>query len=416
MTALKSWLISLLRRSERYTKTDMVYLASGGFWLGLGNVGVSLFSLVLSIGFATLVTPQVYGVYRYILSSAAIINSFTLTGLTGAVTKSVAQGYIGTLAVARDASLRWSIIPSTIALAGALYYGLNANFTLSFSLIVVAVAAPLTQGFGLYTGYLAGRRDFRRKALLGVSLSAVTTAALLVGMFFLEVDAFLLILIYFAVTAFGTLACYRLSVPRSISKENSDPSAIRYGRHTSLLNILGVFANNLDSVLVFQQLGAAELALYTFATIIPERLKDFVKMIPALATPKLAGKPVPQIKEIVFKRSLLIGALMIPVAAAYILAAPYLYAFLFPQYIASVPYSQALALLLILAGGLSGTAIQVTQALRASYILSFFSHGARIVLTFWLFFSFGIWGLVIARIVSKTATSSLSYYLVSRLK
>jgi short subunit fatty acids transporter len=71
-SAAKSKLISLLRKSEKYTKTDMVYLLKGGFWLNLNNVISSGLSFVLSILFAKYVSKEAYGSYQFLISFASI--------------------------------------------------------------------------------------------------------------------------------------------------------------------------------------------------------------------------------------------------------------------------------------------------------------------------------------------------------
>src|SRR5689334_12787395 len=80
MKALMARAERLLRWSERYMKTDMVYLAKGSFWLTLGQVAASASGLLLVIGFANLLPKEVYGTYKLILSLAGIIASFSLTG------------------------------------------------------------------------------------------------------------------------------------------------------------------------------------------------------------------------------------------------------------------------------------------------------------------------------------------------
>jgi hypothetical protein len=63
----------LLRRGERYTGTDNVYLAKGGFFLTLASFMASASSLVLAILFARLVDKSIYGTYQYLLSWGAIL-------------------------------------------------------------------------------------------------------------------------------------------------------------------------------------------------------------------------------------------------------------------------------------------------------------------------------------------------------
>ena len=66
---IKEYLFSLLRLSEKYFKTDMVYLAKSGFWINLSYIAGSVFSLVSSIAFAYFVSKETYGIYKYIIST-----------------------------------------------------------------------------------------------------------------------------------------------------------------------------------------------------------------------------------------------------------------------------------------------------------------------------------------------------------
>jgi len=61
---LKDKIYRLLRRSEKYFKTDMVYLAHGGFWLTLGQIISSAASFLLAIAFANLLPKETYGTYK----------------------------------------------------------------------------------------------------------------------------------------------------------------------------------------------------------------------------------------------------------------------------------------------------------------------------------------------------------------
>ena len=57
---------NVLRWSEKYTKTDMLYLAKGGSWFTVGQVVSSSSVLLLAIAFANLLPP-----IRCILAIAA---------------------------------------------------------------------------------------------------------------------------------------------------------------------------------------------------------------------------------------------------------------------------------------------------------------------------------------------------------
>lgn len=65
---LKTRIHALLRSSERYFKTDMVYLAKGGSWLFSAQVLSGALSFILAIAFANLVPKEAFGTYKYVLS------------------------------------------------------------------------------------------------------------------------------------------------------------------------------------------------------------------------------------------------------------------------------------------------------------------------------------------------------------
>ncbi len=67
MQTLRAKICNFLRWSEKYIKTDMIYLVKGGFWLTLGQIISSVSSLLLVIAFANLLPKETYGIYKYFL-------------------------------------------------------------------------------------------------------------------------------------------------------------------------------------------------------------------------------------------------------------------------------------------------------------------------------------------------------------
>src|ERR1700683_4653793 len=94
---LQSSLTRVLRWSEKYTKTDMVYLARGGF-LSLFGQGMGLVaSLGLAIAVSHFVSKESYGIYKYAISVVTILSLFSLNNIGSAVFQSAAQGFDGAL-------------------------------------------------------------------------------------------------------------------------------------------------------------------------------------------------------------------------------------------------------------------------------------------------------------------------------
>ena len=96
-TRLKGKSLALLRWSEAYTKTDMLYMAHGGSWLTFAKAVGMASSLLLAAAMANLIPPEVFGNYKFVLSATGIIGAFSLTGMGTAIIQAVSRGYEGAL-------------------------------------------------------------------------------------------------------------------------------------------------------------------------------------------------------------------------------------------------------------------------------------------------------------------------------
>ena len=186
-----------LLRSESYTRTDMLYLTKGGFWLSVARIVGMATSLLLAVAMANLLTPQVYGTYRFVLAGAGIIGAFSLFGMGTAVTRAVAQGYEGVLRAGRKEMLRWGIFIALMSFGAALYYFLNGNIELATSFAIVGIFHPLFSSFLLYGSFIAGKKDFKTQAIYSSVQNAIP-AALLAGTVFFTNSPVLVVLAYFA--------------------------------------------------------------------------------------------------------------------------------------------------------------------------------------------------------------------------
>ena len=130
---IKQKLYNLLRRSEKYTKTDMVYLFKGGSWLTLGNIISSVSALLLTIAFANLITKETFGSYKYILSFVGILSIPTLFGMGTAVVRAVARGHEGSLISALKMKIRWGFWGSLIGILLSGYYYFQGNGILAIA-------------------------------------------------------------------------------------------------------------------------------------------------------------------------------------------------------------------------------------------------------------------------------------------
>jgi O-antigen/teichoic acid export membrane protein len=402
MRGIKAYIYGLLRRSERIFKTDMVYLAEGGFWLGFSQVVVSLSSFFLAVAFAHLVSKESYGQYKYVLSIVGILSSFTLTGLGTAIVRSVSHGFDGTIRYAFRENIKWSFLFSFGFFVIALYYFINGNFPLAVSLLIVGLLSPLLKSTNFYNSFLAAKKDFRRSALYyGIAGNVVPFLCLFIVMFFTSNPLWLVSTYFISNTAIGLILYSRVL---EIYKPNRevDPEALHYSKHLSFLNILSGIANNIDQVLVFHYIGAAQLAIYNFAIAIPNQAKALPANLSNIMFPKFAVRDDGEIRAGMNNKYLWLFILGVVISIVYILIAPALFHIFFPTYTESIRYSQISILpMLCIVFEPAASYLTAKGKIKEQYISNLLASIFQIVSVFVGIIWWGLMGLVIARVVSR---------------
>lgn len=401
MTSLRDRTVALLRSLERYTKTDMVYLATSGFWSNLGTIFVSLSSLILYFVFAHYLSKEAYGTYQYLLSVGAIVGAFTLTGMNTAVTRAVARGYEGSLRQSIWIQLKWNIIPLIGSWAFAAYYLTHHNPVLGWGLVLIGVFVPLNNTFNTYGAFLGGKKDFRRGFLFSLWWNIPYYLAVAIVAIFFKA-ALVLLVANLVSQAIGLFLAYWATIAAYHPNSAEDPEMLRYGGHLSAMGLIGAIAGQADSILAFHFLGAANLALYSFATAVPDRIGALFKFIPAAAFPKLAERLPQEVRATLGRRLLLGTVASIILALVYIAAAHLFFAILFPAYIPAVAYSRWYALTLVtLMSGVIGNGLTAAGNVRTLYIFNTATPIAALILQVAGILIFGLWGLIGARVLTN---------------
>jgi len=408
------WVYGALKRAEKYTKTDMVYIAKGGMWLTLAQVAASLFSLPLSIAFAYFLTPQEYGVYRYALSVASVVGIFSLTGLGTAITRSVARGFGGALRQGFWINLRWSFLLVLVALIGAGYYAFRDNYALSAAMLVIAVFSPLFNSSGFFISHLNGLRDFKTASIYSTWRNLIGAAAVLTAVV-LSRDPVIILAVYFISYTLTGLYFHHRTLKKHTENESPDPEMKNLSKHLSFTNGLAVLADKLDSILLFQFIGGAQVAIYAFAEIVPDLINRLTKNIIPLALPKFANRDRSEHGDL-FQKAFLFNLAFLPLVVIYIFAAPYLFALFWPTYMESVLFSQVLAFLVLFNGMIPTTFIESQGAVREKYIITLVGSGTRIVFVIIGVLLYGIWGAVFARFITKIVGFFTLYVLLRGMK
>ena len=405
----------LIHLSERITKTDMKYLSQGGFWLIFGQVITAVLVLLVAMVFARVLPKEIYGNYKYILSLAGMVGALMLTGMRPIVVRSVARGFEGTVGYALRLFARWSLVGVVITLMAALYYWLNDNSTLALSLVIISIGQPVFSTTQLFKSVLSGLKQFKLSAQYTIIINAVSITLLIGVATLLNNDNVpLLVLTYFAGYAGTSCILLRCTLKKFPLNDRLDKGDISYGKHISAMNVFTTVVAHLDKVLIFQFIGATQVAVYIFAVAMPDQIRILFKTMGSLAFPKLsASKDSRSFKNAMMKSALFTVAIIV-VVGLYILFAELIFALLFPAYMDSVIYSQLIALALIPAafGVLPLQALVAHRAQKKLYLFKIVSALINCTLLIILIPLHGIWGAVIAYLISRIIKTFIAVLLL----
>ena len=401
MESLKNYIYSLLRKSEKYTKTDMVYVASGAFWSNVSYITVSTLSLITSILFARLLSKEDYGMYQYILSITSIIGATSLTGMNNAVTRAVARGHEGEFTRSIKFQLMWGLIPLFAGIAISGWYFFHHNASLSLSFIFVALFLPLANTFNTWVSFIGGRKLFRIGTYYGITNSILTYGGIIAVLYFSR-DYVWIIFANFFFAFISNFIIYKLAVRKFKPNNETDGETMKYGSHLSLMAIPGVISSQIDALMIFHFIGPSALAVYSFATLIPEKLAGGLKFIASISLVKFAQRKEHEIQQSLTKKIWLAAGIISIVAIAYAVSAPWFFEILFPKYKDSVIFTQIYSLSLFsVIASIVQTALISQQKVKELYKVNTIMPIFKTILLCVLMYYFSIWGILFAQIISN---------------
>ncbi len=393
----------------------MVFLANGGFWSVIGQVSASAIALGLAVVVARFVPKDAYGSYKYILSFIAILSTFSLNGIGGAVLQSTAHGYRTALADGFRANLRWSVAVFLGALASGAYYLLHGNMTVGLGILFGGCLTPFFAGYNLYASFFAAEKDFRAVAWYGDILTNFIPAIAIGAVAWFAPQPLYLIVAYFVANTIAAAYAYERARKRYPALNGRhDTGLISYGKHLSAMNILAGIASNIDQVLLFHYAGPVELAIYNFAIALPDQSKGPLKTLDSMLQAQFAKRSEEEIRSTMRHKVLFLSLFYVLMTSVYVILAPFIYRVFFPAYLDAVFYSQLYAMSILIFGlGPAASFFAIKRRIKEQYIIniasSVFQIGAMFVGIVW----WGLLGLIIARVVARYVTTGFSYLLFS---
>lgn len=409
----------LFKKIALILNLDLKHVLSGFSWLSLTQgIGV-ISSLAVTYFFANTLSAADFGIYKYVIGLGVVLASFSLTGIPQAILQATSKGYKNFLRETTLLTIMYGFCTTGIALIASGYYFYMQNTTLAVGCLLVAFTHPVVQLFSNVLAYQNGLEKFKTTALLSSSRALVVSIGSLLTLLF--TDSLLILLgIFFLLqllVAIGALF-FLQPKPNQITPEQQFHEQLSFAKHTSLRNWFVIIANRLDSVLVFQNLGAVELAVYSIANLVPDQVRGVFDQLQSILLPRYSKhKTLSTIRTYIVLRSLQLLAIIVVVTILIIIVIPSLFAIVFPTYVGAAVYAQIIALSLPAAVTLIPlSALNAIQKEKELYIFQITASAIQIVLLIVLLFMYGLLGAIIAKITAQYIRMIMAYVLVFTAK
>jgi O-antigen/teichoic acid export membrane protein len=404
----------MLRRIGVLLHFDAEYLFGSMFHLSYATFISMVMGLALSVIFARVMGEWAYGQYGLLLSIIGVLSVFTLSGMDSAMNRAVARGYGGAYTKGMWEKLRFSILGILGCLIASAYFRfLKPDTKLALSLLAAGLLFIPMNVLSSYQALLLGRRMFKQSSLwsaLTISLTAATTIlAIALTRSFLVV-----MLTYFGVSALVNTFFFLITL-KERPNDIGDEAVLSYGKHLTLMEVVGIVYGYLDNLLIAYFLTLPDLAVYLVAMSLPPQIKALFKMLGIVMFPKLSALSQEEAYLKVKRRFplLLLTGLVIGVIVAVL--TPYFIILIYSsKYAVSVPYAQILIIGMSLSapGIILGELLKSQERTRELYICStglpIFTAAVWVLAVT----QFGLMGFVIARALSWLLSMLVSLWFV----
>lgn len=339
---LKTKITKTLNKYSSKSKLDLNYFVKSGFWISLSIVIDIILSFIFSYTIANYMTKTESGRFYFIIS---LISLFALFGLQGfiilATNKFLKKKYYFykvTIIIKFIGNALGTIVLTIISVF--VYY---LKIKIWHYFIMVAIIA-IFSNFDLYIRYLYTRNKFREITTLLVSKSILYYGITSIIIYTQKFNTISIVIIYFAIQAIFDLICYIYYYKRiDIKTEKVTRRDLKDGLFHSTNIILSTVSANIDKIILPILFNLENLAIYSFALIIPKAMSQiFEKFAFFTFYKKLYSQKWEdlKIKFLGFFLLLCIGTSIL------VISTPFLYNILYAQYKESILYAQLLMCLI----------------------------------------------------------------------
>lgn len=259
----------ILRRYRSFIQTlspkiglNLEYFLSGGFWVLLRYVLVSVSGFALTVTFARFSNPEFFGKYQYLLSLLSLFSIGALPGLAFPLLKEFSQGNQKAFFKAFQYSLLFGVLSGIVIIFAAPIFIKNYD-DVKQSLWIILGFLPLIYSLNYWYIFFECQARFRVVSVI-LSLQSVFLTAAIIGLIITgNTSLNVYILTYLSIyLAFNIVTS--LYVFRKVAADNlgSGTLSLIYGAQVTVQKGLFILVDTVISFIIPLLLGFESLAYY----------------------------------------------------------------------------------------------------------------------------------------------------------
>ncbi len=398
---IKEKIRSFLIFTQRFTRTDNIYLAKGGFWIISAGIVANILGIVMAIIFTRLSTKVVYGQYQFVLALIDTLLILSLPAINTAVMEAVVRGKEKSVLLAIKRRLQFGLTGSLIfLLIGVYFYVFKQMFLMAGALLAVAIFFPAYNIVNTVFAYYDAKKKFYLPQIIHILMRLIITASIVIAIIFWN-NIFAIITIY--LIANGVMNLVILWYFKKTEKLNgeADLDIVHYGLQLTFANIIPEILNNADKLFISVFLGVEALAIYIIAEKIPNSIKGFLKSLKILFFPKFVYLSkenfIAKFKNVYPFFIFVSGTILIIIALPWII--PLLFGSGYKDSIFIAQLCSLIILPFILYDIISDWFQAKKDIKKYFYIRNFFVIGSALLIVVFLFFYKSLISVIWARII-----------------
>lgn len=334
-TTIKQKIKKILLWSQKYTKTDMIYLFKNSFWTSVGKFFSTISGIIVLIFLTRYISKDTVGQYNFYLSILAIIAIFSIPGLNTSTIEAVAKNNDGVYKKAVKTSFKWSWFGSLVLILIAIYfYFIKNDQTLFLASLITVFLFPFLYTPNTWRSFLIGKQKFKQLNFLSSLQSILYLSAMILVIIFSHGNLIWIISVYLLIQIIANIFSYFFS-QRYIQNNNENNDWKSYGFFLTKMQILGLISANIDKIVIGIFMNMETLAIYSVARKMITSLQGLFKEFLNIYIAKIAKR-----NKINFKKYFFISGLTVVFSIIAIIFTPFVINLLFPNYEASIFLTQ----------------------------------------------------------------------------